>query len=417
MTDKYEVGKMPHLLIEACRGDLVVKGWGDMTVMVKGDDVQVDEVDGGLTLRSNGRLRLSVPENSSLAVTHVHGDTIIRGVQGDVSIGSASGDVILSAGAGAKLGDVQGDLSAKNIDGAVSVNNISGDAVFRHVGDMRVNDVFGDLSARGVNGSVIINTVAGDVGLRNVTGDVTLKSGMRDANFRFLGGQTDIGEIQGDVRLYGELAPGKHAFTAAGDIVLRWPVQSPLLLTATAPQISNRLQLEKVFEEDGSLSGSIGEDGPVVSLTANGRIILKDLHPVNDEWDSFRDEDMDFDFSIDLEGLGAQITAQVNQQVARVTAELESKFGTDFSQKMSEKIARQAERAAERAEKAAERARQRVERQRTEWQTPPRRPTPPTPPQKQKKASAEEQLKILKMVEQGLITPDEASMLLEALEN
>ena len=34
---------------------------------------------------------------------------------------------------------------------------------------------------------------------------------------------------------------------------------------------------------------------------------------------------------------------------------------------------------------------------------------------KEKKASAEEQLKILKMVEQGIISPDEAQTLLDAL--
>ncbi|MBE2200741.1 MAG: hypothetical protein IAE79_19165, partial [Anaerolinea sp.] len=44
----------------------------------------------------------------------------------------------------------------------------------------------------------------------------------------------------------------------------------------------------------------------------------------------------------------------------------------------------------------------------------PRRPGPPPPPAK--KASTEEQLKILKMVEQGIISPEEANMLLEALE-
>ena len=66
------------------------------------------------------------------------------------------------------------------------------------------------------------------------------------------------------------------------------------------------------------------------------------------------------------------------------------------------------------AEKAAERARQRAERQQR-YGVRVSRTAAPTPEPKQK-ASSEEQLKILKMVEQGIISPNEAATLLEALE-
>lgn len=414
MNDEFEVGKMPHIRIEACHGDLVVKGWDKTTVLVKADQADVNEVDDGLTITSNGRLRLSVPENASLTVTKAQGDIVIRSVEGTVRIDESAGDIILSAIAAAELGDIQGDLSAKNIDGAVSAHNISGDAIFRQVGSITLNDVHGDLSARGVDGSVTANTISGDTGLRNISGDVTIKVGHRDANLRFLEGQTAIGRIHGDIRLYGELAIGKHIFAADGDIVLRWPVHTALALTATAPEIINRLQLDNVVETGDSLTGQIGEDGTVIMLTANGRIVLKDLQAVREEWDPFQGDDFGFDFTLDMEGLGAQITAQVNEQVSRITADLNSKFGADFAQTLAEKIARKAERAAERAEKAAERARQRAEQK---MQQQPRRATPPSGSPPPKKASAEEQLKILKMVEQGTISPDEASMLLEALED
>jgi hypothetical protein len=44
------------------------------------------------------------------------------------------------------------------------------------------------------------------------------------------------------------------------------------------------------------------------------------------------------------------------------------------------------------------------------------KPVTPTPPSKEKQATEAEQLKILKMVEKGIISPDEASTLLEAIE-
>jgi hypothetical protein len=68
-------------------------------------------------------------------------------------------------------------------------------------------------------------------------------------------------------------------------------------------------------------------------------------------------------------------------------------------------------RVAQKADRMAERARRRDFRGRPVSNDFATGPTPPKPA-----ASTEEQLKILKMVENGKITPQEASMLLEALE-
>jgi hypothetical protein len=73
---------------------------------------------------------------------------------------------------------------------------------------------------------------------------------------------------------------------------------------------------------------------------------------------------------------------------------------------------RQAEKAMERAERQMRRA--------VHISRPPVPPKPPMAPftfKPKSKASSEEQLKILKMVEKGIISPEEAGTLLEALEN
>ena len=84
--EQFELGKMPQLTIEACHGNLVVKGWGETAVSIKGGEYQTSEDDLGLTITSQGQLNLSVPFASSLAVGTVSGDLVIKNVEGDISL-------------------------------------------------------------------------------------------------------------------------------------------------------------------------------------------------------------------------------------------------------------------------------------------------------------------------------------------
>lgn len=419
--ERFETGKMPQITVEACQGDLLIRSGPEPAVLAKGDDYQSHESETGLSFSSQGDLSLRVPVAAGLSVTNVQGDLVIKNVNGDVSLSQVQGDAILAGLGNVRIGAVQSDLSAQNIDGSLHADSIHGDTVLRNSSDVTITTVLGDLSARYVNGFVHLDTVMGDINLHTVNGDVTIQTGERDANLRNLGGKTILLQsIQGDIRLYGDLRAGEHTFVAEGDIILRWPQNAPLNLKATAPQITNRLNLEGVVESDNTLTGHIGDGQTFVALTANGHIILKDLHLVKEEWSDYWTADdlgFNFDFVADLAGLGEQISSQVNEHVARVTADLETRFGPEFTQQMAEKIARKAERAAEKAERAAEKARRRAHRsmKQARWHG---QHTPPPPPKPAKpKATKEEQLKILRMVEKGLITPEEADTLLEALES
>ncbi|VAW36366.1 hypothetical protein MNBD_CHLOROFLEXI01-5189, partial [hydrothermal vent metagenome] len=182
-------------------------------------------------------------------------------------------------------------------------------------------------------------------------------------------------------------------------------------LTATAPNIKNRLPLEKETEMENSLIGRIGDGETNVSFTANGRIILKEGEMVNQKWhdDSTFEADFDFDFS----DFGNQISQKLNEQISHMSRKLESTIGPDFAQGLAEKITRKVEQATTRAEKATERTRRRAERQQP-WSAKNARPAAQGEPKQ--KTSSEEHLKILKMVEKGIISPSEAATLLEALE-
>lgn len=303
----------------------------------------------------------------------------------------------------------------------MQIAQVNGDLSLRDVQDVTLGTVSGDVSGRDIQGQFKVKEIMGDLSLRDVSGDVNLGVIHRDVSLKSVDGHIILAQGMGDVRLQGPLGDGKHQLHCQRDLVLRWPVNHPLTLTATAPQIRNRLTLEDIVEEAEMLSGRIGDAGPTVTLSAEGRIILKPAEMVDEKIFKFAfdDGDFDFDVDVDVEGLGEKISSEVNKRMvdvrnrmAQMSAEMEARMGSEFTgrieahaQRMAEKAERVAEKALQQAEKALKQTRQKAA------------PSPQSPPAPTKSAvSPEEKLKILKMLEKGVITVEEANSLLAAIE-
>lgn len=403
--ERLETGKTPSIYIEQCEGDLSIRGWSEPVIEPKGE-YQLEKTDEGYRLFSSGSLRINVPMEATISIGRVRGSLSVRQVVGAFSCDYVQGDVSLSHTGDCSLGVVHGDLSARNTIGVMTVAEVNGDAALRGVAGATFNAIHGDLSARIINGDVRIDSIHGDADLRTIEGDVTVAQGFRDINLAHIAGLVNVTGVTGDIRLRTALTGGDHRLEARGDIVVRWPVDAPLNLEASGPQIDNRLRLEDLLEQKGSLTGRIGKGDVNLALNASGRIVLRESESAEEQWGAYGKE-MEFDLGFDMTGIAARIETEMNNHLARVTRDLEAKFGAEFGQSMSEKFARK-------SEKAAERVRRRVDTR--------GRPSgadfSSAPSGVARKASStEEQLKILKMVETGKITPEEGGMLLEALEN
>lgn len=404
--ERLETGKTPSIYIDQCEGDLSIRGWSEPAIEPKGE-YQLEKTDEGYRLSGSGSLRINVPMESTISIGRVRGSLSFRQVVGAFSCDYVQGDVSLSHTGDSSLGVVHGDLSARNTVGAMTAAEVNGDVALRGVGGATFNAIHGDLSARIINGDVRIDSIHGDADLRTIEGDVTVAQGFRDINLAHIAGLVNVTGVTGDIRLRTALAGGDHRLEARGDIVVRWPVDAPLNLEASGPQIDNRLRLEDLLEEKERLTGRIGKGDVNLALKASGRIVLREAESAEEQWSAYG-KDMEFDLGFDMTGIAARIETEMNNHLARVTRDLETKFGAEFGQRMSEKFARK-------SEKAAERGRRRVDTR--------GRPSggadfsSAQSGAARKASSTEEQLKILKMVETGKITPEEAGMLLEALEN
>jgi hypothetical protein len=406
INERFDLGKKPVIHVTECQGDLVVRPWMELDILANGEFI-AEELADKLSIEAGGDLVLKVPEGASLQVTRGKGDVVIRSISGDVSLGDVSGDLVLNNLKSAKVDHVAGDFAVSNFSGPISVQRVDGDVVVRNVdGDLSLELVKGDVLAQFVNGTVSFAEVYGDINVRGVNGNVEINSGRRDLNLRSIGGQCLVQNIAGDIRLLGGLGPFEHSLNARGDFVLIWPTDSPILLEAEASTIVNRLPLVDVVEENGNLSGRLGDGKTRVTIHAGGNLVLKEAQMISKKWNLDGEEFFDIDFFSELSNfganLGAKISSMVNDEVTQDTAR---RMAEDFAKKAEAAAAMAAEMAgmtADRVFDRTSRTRQKKERSK-ETAT------------DKSKSSTEAQLKILKMVEEGVISPDEANMLLDAL--
>lgn len=409
--ERFETGKAPHIHVAACEGDAIIRGWAEPMLQVKGS-YEVEETAEGYRLSGRGDLRLFVPVLAAVAVDEVSGDLLLKGLEGQSAVGHVHGNAILVEAGTVAIATVHGNLVARGA-AELAADEVHGDVSLRRVSNAKVRAVYGDISGRRIAGSLTVEAASGDVSLREVSGDVTIGRAHRDVNLSGIAGRVTLGQVDGDVRLRGALPPGEHALSAHGDIVVRWPANVPVNVVAAGKRIVNRLPLQDLVEKEGYLTGRIGSGGTQLTLSAEGQVILKEVSPMDEKWETGMDGD-EYDFEaafggLELENMAARIEADVNEHLARVASDVAARFGPDFGQRLAEKVSRQAERAAERAERA---------RRKSEWRgRAGQEGTAAAGPTSQRRAaSPEEQLKILKMVEAGTITPEDAGMLLEALE-
>lgn len=420
----YEPGKTEWVEVSHCGGNLLVKGWEDGRIAVQGNH-EAGEAEGLMTLTSKESLSVWLPASASLIVRTVEGDAVIKGIRGELQIETVMGDLVVKSGGsvGASVTAVHGSLAVRSVDGPFQIGTIHGDASFRNTGALQIELVHGDFAARYVEQDVRIAEVYGDASLDTVSGDVEIAHAYGDVNLGNLGGQLNVKQCDGDIRLRGGLSAGKHHLNARGNIVLRWPTGEPLAVHATASSFSNRLPLQDLEEQRDEasgkqrLSGQMGDGETVLVADAGGRIVLKEISRA--EWEK------DFEAgwaeaavgaAVDLSGLAEQIGSEISARMAELSARMEERFGGDYAQRLAEKAARKAEQAVARATRHAARH----QRQANEWYVPPVPPVPPAPPYqkaRRRQPSAEEQVKILSMLEKGIISVDEAETLLRALES
>lgn len=383
MTRYEYAGVDTPVIVQQVGGDLRVRAHDDDVLLVEGELVQVEHLGAGqpYLVRAAGDARLTVPATVPLVVQTVGGDAKITDVEAAVEVGRVGGDLSVRNAAAATVGLVGGDARIKRVEG-----------------DVRVEGVGGDATVREVDGSLWVRQVGADLFVRNVLGDCVVE------------------RTGADLVLSLDFTPDRdYRFSAGADILCRVRPDSNVtfeLPAETAVQLDIPADLVETSEQHRIVLGD-GSARVVISQADRLRLVGED-------------EDYMVDFSVQIED---ELEARLSSLEEKLTQQLE---GLDERiQATTVRLSSQAERMAERAQREALRAAERLRRSMGRWEDKPKRGkakrgrfavgamegrfAPPPPPREP--VTEQERLMILKMVQDGKITIEEAERLLSALES
>jgi len=358
------------LVVERAESSLQVIGAqaDEITIRCTDDPLETRHQNGQFTISAEDDLILYLPSTISLEVRNVEGDVDVRAYVGPLSFKNVSGDLQIRNADHVSIANVEGDLMIKNCSGNVSVAGCEGDAVFK--------DILGNLSVH----------TEGDLNLSDCGANLSAF-------------------CEGDLLLNLSRVNGNISCQVSGDAICQLPEDADARLNLGSDSPDDvRINLPGVKLESIGNPGSftLGNGIHQVSIQTDGSLLVTGLN---------RGKTNGWGFP-DLGGLETKINHVVDQTVESALRSIprieidEAKINAkihkveDAMRKVEEKI------------RAAERRSRHMG-----WQTNPTSAgkaaasQPPVQP-----VSAEEQMAVLRLLQEKKITIEEAEILLAALE-
>jgi len=402
-----------HLIIEEMTRDAQVWGAVDATELQityqpsGAERAPTFMADGDEAVLSKASVqRITIPASMNVTVKRASGDLHVRGLGGAVNIEAVRGDVRLGGLWGTtRLARVDGDLRADEVadlrllgacagdlrfegGGNLEAETISGDVRIAGATEVRLGRVHGDLWIERVEGAFQAERVSGDARLNEIGGPATLRALHGDLRVIAATGGLSAPQVQGDAIVQGPFgSQANYALTTNGDVSLALPANTDARVTVRASgRIRSDVQLTPTADGTPTFTATIGQGSGRMNVVSGGDMRITQAGAAGprvaaDVRDPATPED--------LRNLGDRIRQQVTTSLAAAGIMVEGGPGARHA-----RPARPASPARPGAPQA------------------PASMRPPTPPQ----STVEEQLRILKMVESGVITAEQAELLLKALE-
>ncbi len=450
-----------RLTLADMTGNVALQAWQEADVRVRlrdGEEEQltVEETEEGPALSALASCEVWVPAALPVTVRQALGNLKVEGLA-SLNAEQVRGNLKLEGVNEAVLAEVYGNLSADSTTSlrlvgttygdtrlnkveAADVQNVRGQLAVKSTGRLRVTRLGGNLNAKEIGDALDADQIGGNALLKSIAGPVTVDQVAGNVVAKNLAGGARIPRIGGNLVFNGDLAAGRsYHFQCDGNAVLHVPegANAHVSLSATKGKILSSLALADEEREDGRLSGTLGEGGAELVVTAKGNVTAGDRSgavgvELGEEISRQINESLQ---AIDFEAIGRQVSEEMEGALSRLRVKLESvdwermgqrtqlaveramgRMERDMERAM-EQVARQQERMQRRLEREAGRRQRRERRHGVEvdfdWEEEMESEagTPDLAP-----SLDDERLSILKMVEQGQISTEEAEMLLDALE-
>ncbi|HQY90212.1 hypothetical protein [Caldilinea sp.] len=389
-------GLAPTLILRCIEGNLTLNGWDRPEVQVRvrdgNDTLTVEQQDGVIVINCEEDLWLQVPVQSSITVDAVEGNASFSLLLNSLTIGAVEGNAVVHS---------VNTLTANQIEGNFAAHLMAG--------DLRVDVIEGNAQIAKVAGAVWLGQVEGNLVLNEIGGSIEAAA-------------------EGNVKAQALLAAGQQcSIRAEGGITCEIPRGAGGVFSLKA---EGHIRVRGLGEERSMKHGVLDfEREPAharLTLEAEGNILLQGVQP-----HSFTEADFAGPIAEEMAmrsvEITQQITAQIEAQVVELSRQLDDKLSrlgtneelaTSIQEKVQAAMRRAEEKLAEAMRKVEQRAQESESRRRKSagWAAPPAAPLPPAPAKpKRPPATDEERMLILRMVEQGKISVEQAEKLFAAL--
>ncbi len=378
----FETSVSPHLVISECLGNLTVSGSEERVVQLRAqgeaEDVSWKREGEALTFDSRVDCLINCPPQTTLTIKAVHGNLKVEGLEGSLAISTVHGNLTMQSVGPTAVEQTFGNLSAIQATAKLELQDLKGNAQVKGVnGALLLGQVGGNLTAEGLNGGLEVEKVRGNI---------------------------QLGPPFSPEATYRVNSDGNLSALIPADANLRLDLRTSNRISSTIPELT----LEEI---DGGTKGVLGAGEASLEGEVKGNISLKPAG--SEEGGKFNGWENELKNTLDK--VSKQIELQVNEAVAKTVTRLEESLRNIDGEKISRRVEQVAEQTRRKAERAAERARLRAEKAERRWQ----RASGQKPRSSQSRKGVttdEEWLRVLRMVEEGKVTPEQASELLAALE-
>jgi hypothetical protein len=299
---------------------------------------------------------------------------------------------------------IGGDVSAIDITGDLTIKTVGGDLRVKRAGTTTIETIGGDMTSRKLAGALSVDSLGGDALVDQVTGDVRLRSVGGDLRLSRVEGVVDAA-AGGDGRVsLSPLGDSKHAIHVGGDLNCYVPADSSVFLTMKAGGDLRMAVPVKAIDIPGGCEVTLGEGKSDVDLSAGGNLNLRT---------GGGEEDV---VAVDLgEAIAARVGAEIETHMAEIEDRL-SGLGDRLQTFEPDQVGRKIRSSIAKAQRKASRAQRKAARAQLKVKANSRRSEDFKGGPSTAEPTEEERLMILKMVEQGKISVEEAESLLQALE-
>ena len=424
IEERFEVSGTAHIHLTGCIGDLAVAAGPEGQVVARCEDRDSLEIrrDGDtFTIRARSNCSVICPHDTQVVVGAVGGSLSAEALTGRFEVESVSGNLKLGQVGDISVGQVNGNVRARQLNGSfmiqlgrgnVKIYGAAGELSLGHIGgNLLVRDAGADLRAESVGGNVKVYGAQGALVLGRIDGNLLVRDSGDDVRAEWVGGSVSLEPSP--------LLLQSIAVQSGGNVKIRLPEGANVRARLRAGGgVRSNVDGVTTTEEDGTTSVLLGSGDADLAVEAAGYVSLQPRE-VLAEMGPFPSFGM-FD---DLDEVRFEIELSIAKTMAAVEARLEDKLTGISDRETRERVKNAEERAMgatraayekarRQAEREAERARLRAERAERRWQ----RVSGKRQPQRKAKVTDEERLRVLRMVEEGKIAPDQAIDLLAALE-